>query len=125
VDPEKNQGPTFEDLGTRNILGVEAKGYRSTEHIPAGAQGNAEAFVLVKETWSAWGYGVLEEIVENRTDGSMSMKKVWKLDIGEPDPQLFTLPQAIETVEKWTEPVSCPGDSTHNRGESPVHHSSQ
>jgi hypothetical protein len=125
VDPEKSQGPIFEDLGTKNIFGIEAKGTRITEHIPAGARGNAEAFVLVTESWSAWGYGVLEEISEDRTHGTMSMKKVFQLEIGEPDPQLFTLPQGMEAAETWTEPTPCPGDSARNRGESPLPHSSQ
>jgi hypothetical protein len=45
------QKAASEDLGTQNILGVEAQGRRETRTIPAGQIGNDRPIATVYETW--------------------------------------------------------------------------
>ncbi len=54
-----------EDLGTRNIDGVDCNGTRTTTAIPAGAIGNEKAISMVRETWYA---PAIAAVVESTTE---------------------------------------------------------
>jgi hypothetical protein len=81
-----------ENLGTREIQGVEATGRRTTRTIPAGEEGNAEPIVSTRETWMSRTLNLtMLSISESPKDGKR-MSAVTELQQGEPDAALFQPP---------------------------------
>jgi hypothetical protein len=81
-----------ENLGTREIQGVEATGRRTIRTIPAGQEGNAEPIVSTRETWQSRTLNLtLLSIAESPKDGKR-MSAVTELQQGEPDAALFQPP---------------------------------
>ena len=81
-----------EDLGTRNIEGVDCKGTRQTITIPAGAVGNEKPISIVTETWFA---PTIAAVVESITDDPRYGKTTYQLtnlQLNEPSRSLFEPP---------------------------------
>jgi len=81
-----------EDLGSRNIEGVDCTGTRQTITIPAGAVGNEKPILIVTETWFAPSIGV---VVESTSDDPRYGKTSYKLanvQLNEPARTLFEPP---------------------------------
>lgn len=81
-----------EDLGPRNIEGVDCTGTRQTTTIPAGAIGNEKAISIVRETWFA---PVISAVVESTTDDPRYGKTTYRLknvQLNEPSRSLFEPP---------------------------------
>ena len=94
----------LEDLGTRNIEGVEAKGTRSTLTIPAGEEGNERDLNMVVEKWYS---DQLKTFVMTRhSDPRMgeTTLRLTNVRLGEPPATLFSLP-ADFTVEEAPAPM--------------------
>jgi hypothetical protein len=84
---------TSEDLGTKQLNGMTAKGVRSTETIPSGAQGNDLPLVVINETWTAVnsrGF-ILMRISDDPRRGR-TVSEFQDLKLGEPDPSQFAPP---------------------------------
>ena len=81
-----------EDLGTRNIEGVDCKGTRQTITIQAGAVGNEKPISIVTETWFA---PTIAAVVESTTDDPRYGKTTYQLtnvQLNEPSRSLFEPP---------------------------------
>ena len=87
--------PNFqrEDLGTKNIAGVNAKGVRTTRIIPVGQIGNDQPITVVNETWRSPEYGLI--LMSTREDPRFgkTTREVTDFEPGDPDPSLFQAPQ--------------------------------
>ena len=81
-----------EDLGSRNIEGVDCTGTRQTTTIPAGAIGNEKPISIVRETWFA---PVIAAVVESTTDDPRYGKTTYQLknvQLNEPPRSMFEPP---------------------------------
>ena len=81
-----------EDLGARNIEGVDCNGTRLTTTIPTGAVGNEKPISIVRETWFAPAIGA---VVESTTDDPRYGKTTYQLtnvQLSEPPRSLFEPP---------------------------------
>jgi hypothetical protein len=81
-----------EDLGTRNIEGVDCNGTRTTTTIPAGAIGNEKPISTVRETWYA---PAIAAVVESTTEDPRYGKTTYQLtnvQLSEPSRSLFEAP---------------------------------
>ena len=81
-----------EDLGTQTINGLIATGTRVTQTIPAGAIGNQQPILIVRETWTSTALKVPVQI--KTTDprfGNTTMQLTGVVQ-AVPDPTLFQVP---------------------------------
>jgi hypothetical protein len=88
-----------EDLGTKNIAGINAKGVRTTHVFPAGQIGNSQPITIVSEMWRSTEYGlILMSSYEDPRSGK-STREVTDFQPGDPDPSLFQAPQGYSVRE--------------------------
>ncbi len=89
---DENRNVSKEDLGTRNIEGVECTGTRRTTTIPAGAIGNEKPISIVTETWFAPAIGA---VVQSTSDDPRFGKTTYQLtnvQLNEPPRSMFEPP---------------------------------
>ncbi len=93
--PAHRQNPEVqrEDLGTKNIVGVNAKGTRVTRVIPAGREGNDQPITTTSETWRSTEYGIILMSVNEDPRYGTTTHEVTEFTPGEPDAALFRLPE--------------------------------
>jgi hypothetical protein len=92
IVPDEKRDVAKEDLGTKNIEGVECNGTRQTITIPAGAVGNEKPISIVTETWFA---PAIAAVVESTTDDPRYGKTNYQLtnvQLSEPARSLFEPP---------------------------------
>jgi hypothetical protein len=92
VIPDEKREIKNEDLGTRNIEGIDCTGTRQTITIPAGANGNEKPISIVRETWFA---PVISAVVESTTDDPRYGKTTYQLknvQLNEPSRSMFEPP---------------------------------
>jgi hypothetical protein len=90
--PDEKRDVVKEDLGSRNIEGVDCNGTRRTITIPAGAIGNEKPISIVRETWFA---PAIAAVVESTTDDPRYGKTTYQLtnmQLSEPARSLFEAP---------------------------------
>lgn len=90
--PDEKREEVKEDLGTKNIEGVDCTGTRRTITIPAGEVGNEKPISIVTETWFAPAIGAM---VQSSTDDPRWGKTTYQLtnvQLGEPAQSLFEPP---------------------------------
>lgn len=81
-----------EDLGSNTIEGFTVHGTKSTRTIPAGAVGNDQPIVIVREVWDSPELSMtLQSETEDPQWGHSSLK-VTNIKRSEPDPALFQVP---------------------------------
>lgn len=100
-----DHGPfTMEDLGTRNIAGVDTVGIRETYRIEAGTMGNDQPMTSVKEEWHSQELGI--NLLSIRSDPMVGKQTftVVELTTTEPDPQLFELPPGYKINDQRKNP---------------------
>ena len=81
-----------EDLGTRNIEGVDCNGTRTTITIPTGTIGNEKPISIVRETWYA---SSISAVVQSSTEDPRYGKTTYQLtnvQLSEPSRSLFEPP---------------------------------
>ena len=81
-----------EELGTRNIEGVDCSGTRTTTTIPAGAIGNEKPISIMRETWYA---PAIAAVVQSTTEDPRFGKTTYQLtnvQLSEPARSLFEPP---------------------------------
>jgi hypothetical protein len=96
--PDEKRDVVKEDLGTRNIEGVDCSGTRQTITIPAGAIGNEKPISIVTETWFA---PVIAAVVESTSDDPRYGKTTYQLtnvQLSEPSRSLFEPPPNFKVV---------------------------
>jgi hypothetical protein len=106
--------PVIENLGTASIQGVEARGTRTTNAIPAGEVGNEASLVTTTERWTAVAVGlkglVVREITDDPRWGKWT-KELTSISQEDPDPALFQPPAGYEIVTKDSG-HDCPPETT-------------
>jgi hypothetical protein len=93
-----------QDLGTKNIEGVQANGTRSTRTIPAGQIGNDKPISIVTEVWIS---PDLQTVVYSKRSDPRMGEQIFSLTNivrGQPDPSLFTIPADFKIV-KGPQPI--------------------
>lgn len=92
IVPDENREVAREELGTRNIEGVDCNGTRQTITIPASAIGNEKPISIVTETWFA---PSIAAVVESTSDDPRYGKTTYQLknvQLSEPSRTLFEPP---------------------------------
>jgi hypothetical protein len=99
--PDEKRDVAKEDLGTRNIEGVDCSGTRQTITIPVGAVGNEKPISIVTETWFA---PAIAAVVQSTTDDPRYGKTTYQLTnvlLSEPARSMFEPPATFKlTVRK-------------------------
>ena len=93
-----------EDLGSKNIEGVQANGTRTTRTIPAGQIGNDKPISIVTEVWIS---PDLQTVVYSKRSDPRMGEQIFSLTNivrGQPDPSLFTIPADFKIV-KGPQPI--------------------
>ena len=96
----QSQNRTETQLGTREINGQLAEGNRTTQVIPAGAEGNEQPLETVQETWRS---KELDLTLMATSDDPRRGKTTFEyedLTFAEPDPALFKAPDGYRVVEQ-------------------------
>jgi hypothetical protein len=105
--------PVIEKLGMASIQGVEARGTRTTNAIPAGEVGNEASLVTTTERWTAVTVGlkglVVREITDDPRWGKWT-KELTNISQEDPDPALFQPPAGYEIVTKESS-HDCPAET--------------
>jgi hypothetical protein len=92
VIADENRNIVKEDLGTRNIEGVDCTGTRQTSTIPAGAIGNDKPISIVTETWSSEAIGAVVESISDDPRYGKTTYHLTNLQLSEPPQSLFEPP---------------------------------
>jgi hypothetical protein len=100
----KDGAHTVENLGARNLFGLDTIGTRQTTTIPQGTVGNDRPIQIVLEFWHSPRLGFNLESL--RSDPRLGTQKftITELDTVDPDPQLFTVPEGYQVVDQQTNP---------------------
>jgi hypothetical protein len=92
ITTDEKRDVVKEDLGAKNIEGVDCIGTRNTITIPAGEVGNERPISIVTETWFA---SSIDAVVESSTDDPRFGKTTYQLtnvQLNEPTRSLFEPP---------------------------------
>jgi hypothetical protein len=89
---DENRNVSKEDLGTRNIEGVDCTGTRRTTTIPAGAIGNEKPISIVTETWFAPAIGAVVQSTSNDPRFGKTTYQLTNVQLNEPPRSLFEPP---------------------------------
>jgi hypothetical protein len=92
VISDENRNIVKEDLGTRNIEGVDCIGTRQTSTIPAGAIGNDKPISIVTETWTSEAIGAVVESISDDPRYGKTTYQLTNLQLSEPPRSLFEPP---------------------------------
>jgi hypothetical protein len=92
VISDENRNIVKEDLGTRNIEGVDCIGTRQTSTIPAGAIGNDKPISIVTETWTSEAIGAIVESISDDPRYGKTTYRLTNVQLSEPPQSLFELP---------------------------------
>ena len=95
---------TIEDMGTRNIAGVDTVGRRETNTIDVGVMGNDQPLTATNETWHSQELAI--NLLSLRS-GPMIGKQnftITELSATEPDPELFKVPAGYEVRDLRKKP---------------------
>jgi hypothetical protein len=100
----KDGAHTVENLGAKNLFGLDTIGTRQTTTIPQGTVGNDRPIQIVFEFWHSPRLGFNLESL--RSDPRLGTQKftITELDMVDPDPQLFTVPEGYQVVDQQTNP---------------------
>jgi len=93
------QDEVVDDLGTRQIEGVAARGTRTTKTIPAGEIGNLAPINLVTERWFSDELGMAVRITRSDPRSGETVFRLTNIVRAEPPPDLFTVPADYKIVE--------------------------
>lgn len=88
----KRDSYQVEDLGKRNIAGLEASGMRITRTTPSGMQGNSQPLTYVEEKWISDQYGIILLDIKDDPIFGKATYEVTNFTRAEPDASLFQPP---------------------------------
>lgn len=93
--------PTPENLGTKAIIGLEARGTRFTTTYPVGRVGNDQPFTVPHETWISTELMIaVLQIDDDPRTGARTME-LTDIERCEPDPALFQPPEGCTVKDKY------------------------
>jgi hypothetical protein len=82
----------WEELGTRNILGVQTSGYRDTTVTNVGVLGNDQPLNSLSEYWHSDKLGINLLSIRSSPYFGKQTFNITEISVGEPDAQKFELP---------------------------------
>jgi hypothetical protein len=98
--PDNSGFSTHEDLGVRDIDGIETHGSRDTTTLNPGVFGNDRPLVTTREFWHSPRLGInLLSIVDSPRSGKQTFT-LTDVSFSEPDLKLFELPEGFEVVDR-------------------------
>ena len=92
VVSDENRDVVKEDLGARNIEGVDCTGTRQTSTIPAGAIGNDKPISIVTETWFSEAIGAVVESISDDPRYGKTTYRLTNVQLSDPPRSLFEPP---------------------------------
>ena len=101
--PDNTGFHQHENLGLRDVSGLETTGYRETTTINAGALGNDRPMVTTREFWYSAQLGIN---LISKVDDPQNGKQVFTvkdLTTTEPDLIFFDLPEGFKIVDRSKE----------------------
>jgi len=101
---DRDRTVTWEDLGHRNIAGVETVGTRETTVMFSGTMGNDQPLTFVSEYWHSQNLGINLSSVKTSPFFGKQTFTITDLTSGEPDPQLFELPAGYKVNDQRKDP---------------------
>ncbi len=90
---------TTTSLGTATVNGVPATGTQTTEVIPAGAIGNAQAITITRTSWVSTTLKLPVQIKTSDPRSGTTDMELTNISTGEPNASLFTVPGGY-TIQK-------------------------
>jgi hypothetical protein len=93
--------PTREDLGTKTINGLEAKGTRMTTKYPVGRVGNDQPFTVTHETWMSTDLMIPVLQIDNDPRTGVRTMELTDIERGEPDSSLFQPPEGYTVRDQY------------------------
>jgi hypothetical protein len=106
--PSRNEFHT-EKLGSKTICGMVVEGSRRVRTIPAGEEGNEQPLEVIDETWRSRELGFALMMINDDPRRGRTTIEYEALNLGEPDPALFSPPadyKIEEQVMKVVAPVA-------------------
>ena len=88
-----------EDLGSKLINGVTARGWRITRTIPAAEVGNSKPLIVVIEKWESAELALTLYAMQDDPRSGRTTVEFQDLEMKEPDPGLFMPPSDYKVVE--------------------------
>jgi hypothetical protein len=88
-----------EDLGTKTINGLMAKGSRSVRTIPPGEEGNQQPLEIVDEVWDSRDMAMILLRIHDDPRRGKSTIEYEELNLQEPDPAMFAPPAGYKVEE--------------------------
>jgi hypothetical protein len=105
VQSEKGS-QSWEDLGARNILGVDTVGFRETTITNVGVLGNDQPLISMSEYWHSEQLGINLLSIRSSPFFGKQTFTITELTLGEPDQQLFQLPDYPVHDQRKRPPIS-------------------
>ena len=91
--PNGQGSRTVEDLGKKDIEGLETIGFRETTTVNPGVFGNDQPMIIIREFWYSPQLGInLISLLDSPQSGKQQFT-VTHVSTAEPDPHFFTLPE--------------------------------
>jgi hypothetical protein len=102
--PQGGGNVVWEDLGKRNIAGIDTVGARETTTTDAGTMGNDQPLTYMSEYWHSEQLGL--NLLSMRTSPFFGKQTftVTELTAVEPDPQLFQVPAGFKVNDQRKNP---------------------
>ncbi len=97
---------SWEDLGSRNILGLDTVGVRETTVTNTGVLGNDQPLTSLSEYWHSDQLGINLLSVRSSPFFGKQTFTITELSLGEPDAQLFQLPPYPVHDQRKNAPIS-------------------
>ena len=98
--PRGDGNVSWEELGTRNILGMDTVGVRETTITNAGALGNDQPLTSFSEYWHSQQLGLNLLSVRSSPFFGKQTFTITELTASEPDPELFQLPAGFKVNDQ-------------------------
>jgi hypothetical protein len=102
--PEDAGEVVWEDLGSRNIAGMDTVGARETTTTSAGVMGNDRPLTSVSEFWHSDQLGINLLSMRSSPFFGKQTFTITELTPGEPDPRLFELPAGYKVSDERKNP---------------------
>lgn len=101
---DEKRTQTWEDLGTRSILGFDTIGVRETIITNAGVLGNDQPLTSLMEYWHSQRLGLNLLSMRSSPFSGKQTFTITELTAGEPDPELFQLPAGYKVHDQRKNP---------------------
>lgn len=102
--PDGDGNVLWEELGKRNIAGIETVGTRETTTIYSGTLGNDQPLTYMSESWHSNELGI--NLLSIRTSPFFGKQTftITEITAADPDPQLFDLPAGFKVNDQRRNP---------------------